>query len=97
MIIQTGTIDQRDAVERMVDMQRPLILHPLALPTVIQYNVLMSGDLLQTKLYVPRIRSSLIPRPHLIEKLKQGLNGKLTLISAPGRIRKNVIGERMDS
>ncbi|MCP4361406.1 MAG: hypothetical protein GY796_25630 [Chloroflexi bacterium] len=29
----------------------------------------MSGDLLQTKLYVPRLRPFLIPRPHLINRL----------------------------
>lgn len=29
----------------------------------------MSGELLQTKLYVPRLRPSLVPRPCLIEKL----------------------------
>ncbi|NHZ71959.1 MAG: hypothetical protein GWP17_02605 [Aquificales bacterium] len=45
----------------------------------------MSGDLLQTKLYVPRLRPFLIPRPHLIKKLNQGLQQdcKLTLVSAP--------------
>ena len=32
--------------------------------TPFDYNVPMSGDLLQTKLYVPRLRSSLVPRPH---------------------------------
>jgi len=29
----------------------------------------ISGDLLQTKLYVPRLRPSLVPRPHFINKL----------------------------
>jgi len=43
----------------------------------------MSGDLLQTKLYVPGLRPFLVPRPHLIQKLNTGLTGKLTLISAP--------------
>jgi LuxR family maltose regulon positive regulatory protein len=51
----------------------------------------MSGDLLQTKLYVPRLRPFLIPRPHLIEKLHTGLNGKLTLISAPAGFGKTTI------
>ncbi|MGB4868544.1 MAG: hypothetical protein WBP47_00780 [Candidatus Promineifilaceae bacterium] len=40
----------------------------------------MLGDLLQTKLYVPRLRPSLVPRPRLIEILNHGLTGKLTLI-----------------
>lgn len=43
----------------------------------------MLGDLLQTKLHMPRSRPSLVPRPHLIDKLNQGLSGKLTLVSAP--------------
>ncbi len=56
----------------------------------------MSGDLLQTKLYVPkrpfgRQRHALVPRPHLIEKLSQGLNGKLTLISAPAGFGKTTL------
>ena len=54
-------------------------------------NVSMSGDLLQTKLYVPRLRPSLVPRPHLIEKLNQGLHRKLTLISAPAGFGKTTL------
>ena len=37
------------------------------------YNLLMSGELLRTKLYVPGLRPLLIPRPHLIKQLNQGL------------------------
>ena len=53
----------------------------------------MSGSLLQTKLYVPRLRPSLIPRPHLIEKLNQGLQQgcKLTLISALAGFGKSTL------
>jgi LuxR family maltose regulon positive regulatory protein len=51
----------------------------------------MSGDLLQTKLYVPRLRPSLVPRPHLIEKLNKGLHRKLTLISAPAGFGKTTL------
>ena len=53
----------------------------------------MSGDLLQTKLYVPRLRPSLIPRPHLIEKLNRGLQQgcKLTLVSAPAGFGKTTL------
>ncbi len=51
----------------------------------------MSGDLLQTKLYMPRLRPSLIPRPHLIKKLNAGLDGKLTLISAPAGFGKTTL------
>ncbi len=51
----------------------------------------MSGDLLQTKLYIPPIRPSLVPRPHLIAKLKAGLAGKLTLVSAPAGFGKTTL------
>ena len=51
----------------------------------------MSDDLLQTKLYVPRLLPFLVPRPHLIEKLNQGLHRKLTLISAPAGFGKTTL------
>ncbi|MCP4415675.1 MAG: hypothetical protein GY805_03570 [Chloroflexi bacterium] len=51
----------------------------------------MSGDLLQTKLYVPRLRPFLIPRPHLIAKLNAGSGGKLTLVSAPAGFGKTTL------
>ncbi|MCP4937290.1 MAG: helix-turn-helix transcriptional regulator, partial [bacterium] len=53
----------------------------------------MSGDLLQTKLYMPRLRPFLIPRPHLIKQLNQGLHQgcKLTLISAPAGFGKTTL------
>ncbi|MBE2222021.1 MAG: hypothetical protein IAF02_10790 [Anaerolineae bacterium] len=43
---------------------------------------------MQTKLYTPRLRPSFVPRPHLIQKLNQGLHRKLTLISAPAGFGK---------
>ncbi len=57
------------------------------------YNVFMPDELLQTKLYVPRLRPSLIPRPHLLDILNQGLETgcKLTLISAPAGFGKTTI------
>ncbi|MCB8950083.1 MAG: LuxR family transcriptional regulator [Ardenticatenaceae bacterium] len=51
----------------------------------------MSGDLLHTKLYLPRLRPFLVTRPRLIETLNQGLNGKLTLISAPAGFGKTTL------
>ncbi len=53
----------------------------------------MSGDLLQTKLYVPRLRPSLVPRLRLKERLNQGLQlgHKLTLISAPAGFGKTTL------
>jgi len=43
----------------------------------------MSEWLLATKLYVPRPHRELVPRPRLTERLDTGLQGKLTLVSAP--------------
>ncbi|MBE2222017.1 MAG: hypothetical protein IAF02_10770, partial [Anaerolineae bacterium] len=72
------------------------IERPFLAPTFLsKYNGVMngsmSGDLLQTKLYVPRIRPFFIPRPHLIQKLNQGLHRKLTLISAPAGFGKTTL------
>jgi len=47
--------------------------------------------LLQTKLYLPRSRQELVPRPRLIERLNQGIAGKLTLISAPAGFGKTTL------
>ena len=55
------------------------------------YNEPMVGDLLQTKLYVPRKRPSLVPRSRLIERLNQGLARKLTLVSAPAGFGKTTL------
>jgi LuxR family maltose regulon positive regulatory protein len=53
----------------------------------------MSGDLLRTKLYVPRLRPFLVPRPRLIEKLNTGyrMGCKLILISAPAGFGKSTL------
>ena len=51
----------------------------------------MVSDLLQTKLHTPGVRASLVPRPHLIESLNQGLAHKLTLVSAPAGFGKTTL------
>lgn len=51
----------------------------------------MSEILLQTKLFRPLSRPSLIPRPRLIEKLNAGLAGKLTLVCAPAGFGKTTL------
>ena len=51
----------------------------------------MSEILLQTKLYIPPIRLSNVPRPRLFEKLNEELGGKLTLISAPAGFGKTTL------
>jgi LuxR family maltose regulon positive regulatory protein len=50
--------------------------------------------LLTTKLYIPRIRPSYVARPRLLARLDQGMEGKLTLISAvPGSGKTTVVSE----
>ena len=52
----------------------------------------MERLVLQTKLYIPQARvADLVPRPYLIERLNEGLPGKLTLISAPAGFGKTTL------
>jgi LuxR family maltose regulon positive regulatory protein len=53
----------------------------------------MSETLLRTKLFVPPLRPNLVPRPHLIDRLNQGLKlgHKLTLVSAPAGFGKTTL------
>jgi len=53
----------------------------------------VSTSLLETKLYAPSIRSELVSRPHLIERLQEGLRRgcKLVLISAPAGYGKTTL------
>ncbi|UCD99032.1 MAG: hypothetical protein JSV42_19185 [Chloroflexota bacterium] len=48
-------------------------------------------QLLSTKLYLPPRRPELVPRPHLNERLNEGLNRKLTLVSAPAGFGKSTL------
>ncbi len=50
-----------------------------------------TSPLLETKLYIPRSRPGLVPRPRLIERLSQGTEGKLTLVSAPAGFGKTTL------
>ncbi len=51
----------------------------------------MFDNLLQTKIHLPLLRSSLVPRPRLIARLNTGLGGRLTLISAPAGYGKTTL------
>jgi hypothetical protein len=46
---------------------------------------------LATKLYIPPTRSELVSRPRLIKRLDEGLQRKLTLISAPTGFGKTML------
>ncbi len=48
-------------------------------------------DILKTKLYKPSPRPDLVPRPSLVAALENGINGKLTLISAPAGFGKTTL------
>jgi len=47
--------------------------------------------LLQTKLRIPRPRPGLVLRPRLLERLDAGLQGRLTLVSAPAGFGKTTL------
>jgi LuxR family maltose regulon positive regulatory protein len=51
----------------------------------------VATPLLETKLYVPKVRRSLVVRPRLHEYLSQGAESKLTLISAPAGFGKTTV------
>jgi hypothetical protein len=46
------------------------------------------GQRLTTKLYLQPARQTLVERPVLLDRLKEGLRGKLTLVSAPAGFGK---------
>jgi LuxR family transcriptional regulator, maltose regulon positive regulatory protein len=48
-------------------------------------------ELLTTKFFIPKIQPNHIKRPELIERLKNGLQRKLTLVSAPAGFGKSML------
>ena len=55
------------------------------------YNDVVNETLLQTKLHIPPLRSSIVPRSRLTAKLNAGLDGRFTLISAPAGYGKTTL------
>ena len=51
----------------------------------------MSTPLLETKLYLPRPRRGLVPRPRLQDRLHRGLSSRLMLVSAPAGFGKTTL------
>jgi LuxR family maltose regulon positive regulatory protein len=51
----------------------------------------MQTPILATKLFIPPPRPNVVPRPRLIERLHEGLHGKLTLIAAPAGFGKTTL------
>jgi LuxR family maltose regulon positive regulatory protein len=51
----------------------------------------MATPIMATKLFIPSIRSKIVHRPKLIQRLNEGLPGKLTLISASAGFGKTTL------
>ena len=51
----------------------------------------MTAPLLTTKIHIPPIRSELVSRPRLIQRLDKALKHKLTLVSAPAGFGKTTL------
>ncbi|MDN5764990.1 MAG: hypothetical protein L0H96_01900 [Humibacillus sp.] len=51
----------------------------------------MARPVIATKLYVPRPRPGLVPRPRLLERLRRGAEARLTLVSAPAGFGKSTL------
>jgi LuxR family transcriptional regulator, maltose regulon positive regulatory protein len=53
--------------------------------------MVIPSPLLETKLYIPRLRRGLVTRPRLSERLDRGGESKLTLVSAPAGFGKTTL------
>ena len=53
--------------------------------------MVIPSPLLETKLYIPRVRRGLVTRPRLSERLSRGGESKLTLVSAPAGFGKTTL------
>ena len=51
----------------------------------------MATSVLATKLYIPPPRPQVVPRPRLTERLNEGLQSRLTLVSAPAGFGKTTL------
>jgi LuxR family maltose regulon positive regulatory protein len=51
----------------------------------------MATSILVTKLFIPPTRTELVPRPELVDRFNNGLDRKLTLISAPAGFGKTTL------
>lgn len=54
-------------------------------------TTLATSPVLETKLYVPRLRRGTVVRPRLLERLSRGAESKLTLVSAPAGFGKSTL------
>ena len=54
-------------------------------------QLILENLLLETKIYLPKVRCGLVPRPRLEERLNRGAELKLTLVSAPAGFGKTML------
>jgi LuxR family transcriptional regulator, maltose regulon positive regulatory protein len=82
----------RDLEARILAQDPSLSLKP-ARPEPLPPGPASAGPaaLLETKLYVPRSRRDLVPRPRLAERLDRGSASKLMLVSAPAGFGKTTL------
>ncbi len=52
---------------------------------------MLASPLLETKLFVPRLRRGAVPRPRLSDRMRLGSEARLTLISAPAGFGKTTV------
>src|SRR5262245_36730038 len=51
----------------------------------------MASPLVETKLYMPRLRRDLVSRPRLRDRLSRGSQTRLTVVSAPAGFGKTTV------
>ena len=73
--------------------QKPQIAQVVAPPKAAGHlgDSLVPAPLLETKLYVPRSRRGLVPRPRLSERLDRGTASTLMIVSAPAGFGKTTL------
>ncbi len=88
-------LNERQSPEEMMELAREraaITLHrPLPVLQTFPYNSTVETLFLQTKLYIPSLYSSLVPRPHLVAKLDGERPFKLILLSAPAGYGKTTL------
>ncbi|HEY0604095.1 MAG TPA: LuxR C-terminal-related transcriptional regulator [Herpetosiphonaceae bacterium] len=84
------TLDQLErAAVKLATAATPVDVQVIAPPSAPATT--LPRTLLATKLGVPPVRAHLVPRPRLLDRLQHGIEGKLTLISAPAGFGKTTV------
>ncbi|MFL5804111.1 MAG: LuxR C-terminal-related transcriptional regulator [Roseiflexaceae bacterium] len=71
-------------LQALPDQIGPHVPHP-------SQDLLLHPPWLTTKVHLPALRSALVERPRLLQRLQAGLNGKLTLLTAPAGAGKTTL------